>query len=114
VEDVDAAVRGRVGARVVEHDLENAGVREEPVVLLAMDDPATQLAGPDRHVVDVDDRIVREAPPRVVDLGQRAALIGVRGRPADGDTVDLLLERVTVGRNRGDVLLRLLDAVDAR
>ena len=86
VEDVEPAEALRVRARVVEDDAQRPRVGEQAVVLLAVQDPALDLPGADRHVVDVDERVVREPPAQVVDLADRpasSACVGGRrtGRP---------------------------------
>jgi hypothetical protein len=65
---VEHVLGGRVRPKVIENPFQDAGRHKEAIVLLGVIDPALQLSGPDRCLVDIDDGVVAEVPSRVVDL----------------------------------------------
>ena len=81
-------------------------MKEQAVVLVFVDDPALDRAGPEPHLVDVDERIVVHAPRRPVDLDHFAAAIFDRLLITDDDAVDQRREGLAVGGGRHRVLAR--------
>ncbi len=114
MEDVHEAIGRRVGPRVVEGDLQDSRVHEQPVGLRLMHDPAADLLRSQGDEVRVHERLVGELPAQVEDLRERSALVGVRLRRAKLDAVDALLKTGAVARDRRLILACPVETFDAR